>query len=34
MAENSVMHNIGAVEQFGKNIANVNVQQMQIFKKL
>ena len=34
MAENSVMHNIGAVEQFGKNIANINAQQMQIFKKL
>ena len=34
MADNSVMHNIGMVEQFGKNISTVNMQQMEIFKKL
>lgn len=34
MADNSSMSNVSAVEQYGKNIANVNEQMLQIFKKM
>jgi len=34
MADNSSMTNVGAVEQYGKNIANVEQQMLEIFKKL
>ena len=34
MADNSSMRNVSAVEQFGKNIANVNQQMLQIFEKM
>ena len=33
MADSS-MRNIGAVEQYGKNLANVNQQMLQIFTKI
>jgi len=33
MADSS-MRNIGNVEQYGKNLANVNLQMLQIFAKL
>ena len=33
MADSS-MTNIGAVEQYGKNLANVNQQMVQIFKQI
>ena len=34
MADNSSMKNVSAVEQYGKNIANVNQQRLQIFQKM
>lgn len=34
MADNSVMLNISMVEQYGKNIAQVNQQMQQIFQRL
>lgn len=34
MADNSSMLNIGMVEQYGKNIAQVNQQMLQIFQKM
>lgn len=34
MADSSSMRNVSAVEQFGKNIANVNQQMLQIFQRM
>ena len=34
MADNSSMKNVSAVEQYGKNIANVNQQMLQLFQKM
>lgn len=34
MADNSSMTNVAAVEQYGKNLAKVNQQMLQIFKQL
>lgn len=34
MADNSIMNNIAAVEQYGKNLQNINLQMMQIFQKM
>ena len=34
MADNSSMTNVSQVEQYGKNLAQVNQQMLQIFKKM
>lgn len=34
MADNSIMGNVSQVEQYGKNLANVQKQTREIFKKV
>ena len=34
MADNSSMTNVSQVEQYGKNLAQVNQQMLQIFKQM